>query len=407
MKIKLLTFFIFTFSFILLFNSKISAKPVLPDYSKDSDGIWKKLQPDEEKTLFQRIMKAGQKKVYHFADCEHTDCSANIMFTGDLMCLAGQQFSAETRNGFDFDASYSLVAPFFNSADLVCGNLETLISPSNPLTKVMKNIGGSPQCNGPEAYLKTLRKAGFDYFATANNHCCDWGTEGIAETTRLLDKYGFAHTGTSPKIKDNYVIFEVNGIRIAILSYTHIINQRGKLTPEQLNSMVSLYSEDRVSSDIKAARSKGADFIAVYCHWGIENTEVLTEYQKKDSLFIANSGADLIIGSHPHCLQGKEILITDDNRKVPCMYSMGNFVSSMVRDINNDTIILDLRISKNLFDNKLVIENIDYIPCHVMPYNGASFCVVPTSSSFNGGITSASLEAAEKRIRKIIGEFIL
>ena len=87
------------------------------------------------------------------------------------------------------------------------------------------------------------------------------------------------------------------------------------------------------------------------------------------------------------------------------MYSMGNFVSSMVRDINNDTIILQIRINKAAKDNSVKIEDIDYIPCHVMPKDGKSFCVVPTSPKLNGGMVSSTLDAAEKRIRKIIGDF--
>lgn len=425
MKIKKILLTITGLLSVLLFSTKANARDVLPDYIKDESGVWQHINTTNSsvnvissdsifsvtyrlRSNFEKDLKTysnNLQKNYHFADTDSKDNSAVLMFTGDLMCLAGQQFSAESKGSFDFSASYSLVAPIFNSADLVCGNLETLISSSSPLTKVMKNIGSTPQCNGPEEYLRTLRNAGFDYFATANNHCCDWGSIGITETCSSLDKYGFAHSGTASQIGDNFAIFDVNGIKVALLSYTHIVNQRGKLTNDQMNNMVSLYSEERVASDIKLVRSKGADFVAVYCHWGIENTETLTEYQKKDALYIANAGADLILGSHPHCLQGKSILHTDDDRKVPCMYSMGNFVSSMVRDINNDTIILQVRINKVAKDNSVKIEDIDYIPCHVMPKDGKSFCVVPTSPKLNGGMVSSTLDAAEKRIRKIIGDF--
>ena len=370
------------------------AAPVVPDYRINENGIWTK---DTSVPQFRKSPVSSR--------LSSDDTSALLMFTGDLMCLAGQQFSAERRSSFNFDSSFGYVEKLFNSADFVCGNLESLISSSNPLTKQQKNIGSAPQCNGPEEYLWALRKAGFDCLVTANNHCCDWGTSGISETEKMLDKYHFAHVGTSSSIESNYVLFDIKDFRIAILSTTHIINQRGKLNADEMYSMVSCYDKERVIHDIADARLNGADFVVVYCHWGTENTEELTSVQKDSALEVAEAGADLIIGSHPHCLQGKEILTTSDGRSVPVMYSMGNFVSSMARDINNDTIILNVRISRNS-DDKSYIEAINYIPCHVM--NSATYgnlCVVPTEPVFNNASASASLQAAEKRIRRIIGSF--
>ena len=188
------------------------------------------------------------------------------------MCLRGQQYDASENKGFDFWPSYRFVAGIFKNADFVCGNLETLLSPSNPLTKDRKtDDNGTPLCNGPEELLRALRKAGYDMLVTANNHCCDYGTVGIEETKKALDRYLFANAGISypqpspvsstddndptttdnhpneadnqpttaenhPNTADNhpttaengqgrnpFCIFEVNGIRIAVLSYTHFV----------------------------------------------------------------------------------------------------------------------------------------------------------------------------------------
>ena len=339
--------------------------------------------------------------------------TAECMFTGDLMCLKGQQFAAQVKSSYDFWPSYKYVAKVFEKADFVCGNLESLLSESNPITKNQVNAkNGQPQCNGPKIYLDALREAGFDMLVTANNHTCDWGAVGITETKKHLEEYGFANTGThyydSKEPEDRFVIFDVNGINIAILSYTHIINQRGYLTAKEMEKMVHTFDRDKAKEDIAAAKAKGADFVVVYCHWGIENTETLNSAQLNDSKFLADEGADLIIGSHPHCLQRCEYLETKDGRKVLCMYSMGNFCSSMVRDINNDTIILKVTIEKTMDKESTVTAMTDasYIPCHVMNKDSHSFVVVPTSSKLNGGFTSNVLTSAKQRIDKIMNGVI-
>ena len=341
--------------------------------------------------------------------------TAECMFTGDLMCLKGQQFAAGVKSSYDFWPSYKYVAKVFEKADFVCGNLETLLSESNPITKNQVNAkNGQPQCNGPRIYLDAIREAGFDMLVTANNHTCDWGAVGITETKKHLEEYGFANTGThyydtpADGPEDRFVIFDVNGINIAILSYTHIINQRGYLNADQMEKMVHTFDRDKAKEDIKAAKDKGADFVVVYCHWGIENTETLNSAQLNDSKFLAESGADLIIGSHPHCLQKCEYLDTKDGRKVLCMYSMGNFCSSMVRNINNDTIILKVTIEKRAEQTGSTTSMTDasYIPCHVMTKDNHSFVVVPVSEKLNGGYTSTVLDSAKKRIDKIMNGVI-
>ncbi len=337
--------------------------------------------------------------------------AAVCCFTGDIMCLRGQQYDASVKNGYNFWPSYRLVSNIFHEADFVCGNLETLLSPSNPLTKDRKtDDNGTPLCNGPVALLRALKKAGFDMFVTANNHCCDYGIEGIFETKENLDRYHFANTGTSypseqSGTNEDYCIFEVNGINIAVLSYTHLINRRADLSSEELTSMVNRYDPETVCRDIAGAKAAGAEFVVVYSHWGIENTEDLTEYQIKDSEDIAEAGADLIIGSHPHCLQSGRFIETSDARRVFCIYSMGNFCSSMERiPGNNDTIILRLELTRE--PGGSIASECSYIPCRVMSYHSRSFVVVPVDPGLNGGFSDTRLKEADERITALIASTI-
>jgi len=400
---------------------------IMAEFVPDSTGTWRKTGTTDLSTYVDLIRKSAAVSPLatklndgsilftdnSFALRDATSLTATCMFTGDLMCLKGQQFAAGVKSSYDFWPMYKYVAPIFSTADFVCGNLESLLSESNPITKNQVNAAnGQPQCNGPKIYLNALRKAGFDMLVTANNHTCDWGATGITETKTHLEEFGFANTGThffedpAGEEEDRFVIFDVNGIKLAILSYTHIINQRGYLNATQMDRMVHLFDREKVKADIDSAREKGADFVAVYCHWGIENTETLNSYQLNDSKFLVESGADLIIGSHPHCLQRCEYIESESGKKVLCMYSMGNFCSSMVRDINNDTIILKVTIEKSISENETTMTSASYIPCHAMTKDGHSFVVVPTSSDLNGGYKSSVLDSAKVRIDKIMNNVI-
>ena len=342
------------------------------------------------------------------------ETTAVCMFTGDLMCLKGQQYDAGRSGGYKFFPAFKYVEPIFKDADLACGNLETLLSESNPLTKNRVEENGQPQCNGPVEYLDALKSAGFNVLVTANNHTCDWGAKGIKETKKHLDEYGFANVGTHynektpEKAGERFAIFDVKGINIAILSYTHIINQRGKMSASEMKTMVHLFDRDTVERDISDAKEAGAEFVAVYLHLGTENTEEVTRTQIEDMKFTAEAGADLILGSHPHCLQKCIYIQTSDKRNVLCMYSMGNFVSSMARDINNDTIILRVEITKTEDEKGVKVDMTDasYIPCRVTAKDKYSFVVVPTSFELNGGFSSKTLKESEKRIGKIMGNVI-
>ena len=424
----------------ILAGNQVKAEELpAPRYYREEDGIWRR--PEESYTMLLASAKRSIRYSSYLISMNDTSmefsqaardimrltenahitmeqelgCSAICMFTGDLMCLKGQQYDAEVKGGYDFWPSYSYVAKQFKTADFVCGNLESLLSESNPITKNQVNASnGQPQCNGPVVYLEALRKAGFDMVVTANNHTCDWGKVGITETKTHLDEAGFANVGTHynekkpEKAGERFSIFEVNGIKIAVLSYSHLINQRGYLSSSEMSTMVHCFDRDVVKQDIADAKEKGAEFVVVYCHWGIENTESLNSAQTEDSKFVAECGADLIIGSHPHCLQKCTYIKTEDGRKVLCMYSMGNFVSSMARDINNDTIILRVEIKKVVKKKKLVVKMTDasYIPCRVTKMDGRSFVIVPTNKKLNGGYSSDTLKAANNRISKIMNGVI-
>lgn len=332
------------------------------------------------------------------------DESVTLCLMGDLMCLAGQQYTAERADGtHDYTDSFSLVRDTFAACDFVIGNLETTLSESNPYSTAEREVNGQPNCNAPADYLASLKWAGITHLVTANNHSLDGGAAGIEETLAHLDEYGIPHTGTYREDHEGarYMMLEKGGIRVAVLSFTELINQRSLVTPAQLSRMIDSYSRADVADRIARARADGADFVIVYGHWGSENVHEVRAYQRQHAKEIAEAGADLIIGSHPHCLQEAETLVTEDGRSVPCFYSLGNVVSSMTRDINHDTVFLQVTLRREGTEDgtgNVTAASVTLLPCHVLTCLDGRYRVI-TPIGYGTDDKKAADELAAARIR--------
>ena len=154
-----------------------------------------------------------------------------------------------------------------------------------------------------------------------------------------------------------------------------------------------------MSKDV--GRHDAVRIIIAYNPWGIEHQPKPTDEPRVHARMMANAGVDLIIGSHSHCLQPSVWLTANDGRKVLCMYSMGNFVSSMSREAANDTVILEVKLVKP-FGGRVTIEEEKFHPCRVIQQlDGKAFVIVPTSVATIPSIKDR-LKAAEKRITTVL-----
>lgn len=329
---------------------------------------------------------------------------ATLFCLGDLMCLGGQQKTARTDGGWDFTGSFSQVKDLFSQADLVIGNLETVTAHSYPYTSEYTPAAGEmPFCNAPSSYVEALRWCGVDGVVTSNNHCVDCGKLGIRQTLEQLERYELFRTGIGLDVQaPPYVLAQVNGIRVGFLSYSTAFNGKHRRYSEQeQDALLHRYTEENVKNGIAAAKAAGAEYVVVYIHWGTENVHEPDGKQRDYDQAIADAGADFIVGSHPHVLQPATVLTSADGRQVPCVYSMGNFVSSMASTANNDTIVLSMTLGRT--EQGVVLESWGYYPCRVFSrYEGNRRVVVPC---YVDGSDEDLQEAAE-RIARIMGEEI-
>ncbi|MEG1067229.1 MAG: CapA family protein [Anaerovoracaceae bacterium] len=339
---------------------------------------------------------------------DNTDTeNAKIYLTGDIMCQYKQQSAASTGTSFDFTPTFKYVKNIFKEGDLVIGNLETLISKDHPLSTEVKRVEGKPYLNSPFEFLEAIKDAGYTALVNANNHNCDGGIIGLENTIKAIKEVGLETTGTFDRDQEKrYISYDVKGIKVGVLSYAAYFNAKEHhLGLFERNFYLNRFANERIKNDVKQMREDGIEYIIAYSHWGSEYTNTENPLQRKCAKEMAEAGVDYIIGSHPHALQRYDIIKTTDGRKVPIVYSMGNFTSNMGWDISKDTIILSIELSKK--NGKVILENEGYYPCYMMTkYGKDNYVVMPISKKYNDNYSSKELNKAKKRIVGVMGNKI-
>ncbi|MCA9615011.1 MAG: CapA family protein [Myxococcales bacterium] len=205
------------------------------------------------------------------------------------------------------------------SADVLVGNLETPVIESLPLKSP---IGAQYRFGGDREMVRMLSAAGFDVLSLANNHYFDLREDGQLQSPKILSEEGILPIGASRTEGALYRVetFEEQGWRIGFLAVTNRINAPVREgTPQvpyiELNDMV-----DTLGPILAAARADH-DLLLVVVHWGDEYAEQPNVYQQKTARALIDGGADMVIGHHPHVLQGIE-----RHGDGLIAYSLGNFL---------------------------------------------------------------------------------
>ena len=172
-------------------------------------------------------------------------------------------------------------------------------------------------------------KAGFDVILNATNHVRDMGTRGIERTLEFWKKYPDILTVGAHLDEADYNalhIFEVKGVKIAVFNYVYGVNAGVDVArPYLIDLMTPPYIEKIQAELLRAERE--ADFTIVCPHWGEEYRLKQTSSQVEFARFFTECGADLIIGTHPHCLEPIKVITSPNGNQSLCYYSLGNYIS--------------------------------------------------------------------------------
>ena len=229
-----------------------------------------------------------------------------------------RQADDRKEDGYDFDFCYERIAPYFRAHDINWINIETIINNAIPPSNF-------PRFSTPGDDGHALYDANFRVFSLASNHTYDYGDDGVYETLRFWKNEmpdDICTTGIWTDDED-IPVYTYNGHRIAFLTYTLYNNQNAS---GNCGYVITIYEQQRIREQIALAKER-ADAVIVSCHWGDENHHAINDEQRNLAKSIAEWGADLIIGTHPHVVQDYTFFDTDDARRVFCIYSIGNFIS--------------------------------------------------------------------------------
>lgn len=292
------------------------------------------------------------------------DTTIHLTAIGDIMCH-GPNYKAAyipSSDSYDFSPFFKNISEYTSKADLTIGNLETTFAGKD------RGYSGYPTFNSPAELGQAIKDIGVDVLGTANNHCMDKGYSGLSSTLDVLDELEFSHMGTSRSVEEqsSILVRNVNGINIAFLAFTYGTN--GISIPKDKSFSVNLIDRDLIVKQIESAKRLNVDMICVNMHWGVEYQTSPNSEQKELADFLFKNGVDIIFGSHPHVLQPMEkrtVSLDDGSTKDGfVIYSLGNFISNQ-SDVNTqDTIILNLHVTKSGKDGNISIDSFDYIPVY-------------------------------------------
>ena len=209
--------------------------------------------------------------------------------------------------------------------------------------------------------VKNLKTLGVDIVLAANNHIKDYGEESLVDTLDTLDKAGIRRVGAGRNLEEasSPVIYEINGHKIAYVAASCAEEHEDVIwtspATDDSPGILGCYDPETFYEAVRKAAQQ-ADFVIASVHWGYEYLEYYTEEQEAMARELVASGADAVIGTHPHILQG--ISIIDG---VPVFYSLGNFWFNG-EDLMTGMAELTLRLPADPHE-KPRLTGLRFIPC--------------------------------------------
>ncbi len=227
------------------------------------------------------------------------------------------------------------VKPIFEADDMTLVNFEGVLTNSDNRVPKAFNIKGKPE------YIQILPEADIEAVSFGNNHRIDYGAQGIADTIAA-----FASIGLPYACNETVGMYETeDGVKVGFVSVSVVDNGRGV--------------EPWLQSGITQLRESEADVILACCHWGQESVYYPDDYQKELGRKCIDWGADLVVGCHPHVLQGVEAY-----QGKYILYSLGNFCFGANRNPSDkDTMIAQVKFT--LDEKNIVGTDLTLIPCTI------------------------------------------
>ena len=303
-----------------------------------------------------------------------------LMAVGDNLIHNSIYQQAQKRaggTGYDFRFAYDGVRELLAEADLSVINQET------PVAGAIAPPASFPMFNSPVELGDEVYNLGFRAINLSNNHMLDqWSRGVLASLDYWESKPGVVTSGAYRNEEDfkKPRVLEVNGITFGFVSATYNFN--GLQLPSGSELVLPLLEEeDRIRAAVEAAGA-AADVVVASMHWGVENSRTVIDAQRGLARKLADWGADIIIGTHPHVLQGMEWLDrpAEQGGNVFVAYSLGNFISAQSQPAQVIGGILELYVTKDNQTGNITVAKPRFMPV-ITQYGGgfSNLHVVPWS----------------------------
>jgi len=230
---------------------------------------------------------------------------------------------------------FAPTAHLLQSCDVAFANLESPISMlGKPMERKEVLFRAAPKS------VLGLMYAGIDVVSLGNNHALDYGEDALFETMDILAKNRISYTGVgmNGKAAHRPANIAIKNTKISFLAYS--ANFYLTVEAAEGKAGVAVIRKEQLKADIKKAK-EWADIVVVSFHWGWEYSNHPTDRDKEIAHLVIDAGADLVIGHHPHVIQGVETY----NGGLIC-YSLGNFIFDQDNEITHRGLILRCAFSK-------------------------------------------------------------
>ncbi len=250
-----------------------------------------------------------------------SDSTIRLAAIGDLLLTTRP---GEKAPGRGFEALSEDLRKLFASCDIVLANLECTLTGE-------ERVDTEPRVFSSEAQLLGLAAAGINIVSLANNHAFDGGDEGFGRLVVLLEKQKISWFGAGLNSADagRACILDIKGVRVAMIGAVDASTGARRFAGPA-SSGVAPFDLEFLCQKIKLLSGQ-VDHIIVSPHWGQERFRFPSPEQIRQAHTLIDAGASMVIGHHPHVIQGMELY-----QAHPIVYSLGNFVANHVYWDNGD-----------------------------------------------------------------------
>lgn len=324
---------------------------------------------------------------------------ATLAAVGDILLHRSILRDAAVGETFDFQKMFAPVKPYLERADITVANQESLMGGRE------LGLSGYPMFNSPFEIGDTLKWAGIDVVVMANNHTLDRGEEGVLRSIDRWDELGMVYVGANKNEADarRLRLLERNGIVFSFLAYTYGTN--GIPIPEGKPYLVNLIDRQRIRDDVAHARAH-SDVVVVSLHFGQEYERMPNDEQRALVQFVADQGAHVILGHHPHVLQPVEFVRSALGHDAFVIYSLGNFLAAQDHIYRQLGGIVQVEIEKTVHGDAVDIRmhSPAFLPTYIHFKNWRGYVILPLAQ-----VTASQLPNVEKvdaELRLHMGQYV-